>query len=151
MKHCLQTVNCSSYSVLSPLVSADGDKAMLEKVKGFRARRLLAPLDQQYLDLLSEEIASTGSEPVQYVGELFSRHQIIFVGQGTPSRKTGLFFQELVPKLLAAGVKNIGIEWACVEDQTLLDALVRADFFDEDLARTALFRWGVRHLSLIHI
>ena len=145
MKHCLQAVKSPSYSVLSPLVGADDDKAMLEKVKGFRARRLLTPLDQQYLDLLSEEIASTGSEPVQYVGELFSRHQIIFVGQGTPSRKTGLFFQELVPKLLDAGVKNIGIEWACVEDQSLLDALVRADFFDEDLARTALFRWGVRH------
>ena len=39
----------------------------------------------------------------------------------------------------------MGIEWACVDDQTLLDELVGAKDFDEGIATSAIFRWGLRH------
>lgn len=53
--------------------------------------------------------------------------------------------QELVPAVTGAGVNMLGIEWACVDDQSLLDELVTAEQFDEGIARSALFRWGLRH------
>jgi hypothetical protein len=76
---------------------------------------------------------------------MFDRHEIVFVGHDLPSRRTGLFIQELIPSVRAAGVQLLGIEWACVDDQSLLDELVNAPQFDEGIARSALFRWGLRH------
>ena len=123
---------------------------MLETIEHFRQRRRLSSIDPGHLDLVIDEISLAGREPVDYVSGLFNRHEIVFVGHNLPSRKTGLFLQELIPAVSAAGVYLLGIEWACVDDQSLLDELVNAHQFDEGIARSALFRWGLR-LSLIHI
>lgn len=118
---------------------------MLETIEHFRERRSLSSIDPTHLDLLIDEISATGREPVDYVSDLFGRHQIVFVGHNLPSRKIGLFLQELIPAVNTAGVNMVGIEWACMDDQSLLDELVNADEFDEGIARSALFRWGLRY------
>ena len=118
---------------------------MLETVEHFRQRRHLSSVDPSKLDLIIDEISIAGREPIEYVAALFDRHEIVFVGHDVPSRRTGLFMQELIPSVRAAGVQLLGIEWACVDDQSLLDELVNAPQFDEGIARSALFRWGLRH------
>ena len=118
---------------------------MLETVEHFRQRRHLSSVDPNKLDLIIDEISISGREPIDYVASLFDRHEIVFVGHDLPSRRTGLFMQELIPSVSAAGVQLLGIEWACVDDQSLLDELVHAPQFDEGIARSALFRWGLRH------
>jgi hypothetical protein len=126
-------------------VSSSDDEAMLATVEHFRQRRHLSSLDPSKLDWIIDEISLAGREPVEYVAAMFDRHEIVFVGHDLPSRRTGLFIQELIPSVRAAGVQLLGIEWACVDDQSLLDELVNAPQFDEGIARSALFRWGLRH------
>lgn len=126
-------------------VTIHGDEAMLETIEHFRERHRLSSIDPEHLDLVIDEISLTGLEPVNYVSNLFSSHEIVFVGHNLPSRKTGLFLQQLIPAVNKAGVYLLGIEWACMDDQSLLDELVNADQFDEGIARSALFRWGLRY------
>ena len=126
-------------------VTIHGDEAMLETIEHFRERHRLTSIDPEHLDLVIDEISLTGLEPVNYVSNLFSSHEIVFVGHNLPSRKTGLFLQQLIPAVNKAGVYLLGIEWACMDDQSLLDELVNADQFDEGIARSALFRWGLRY------
>ena len=126
-------------------VTIHGDEAMLETIEHFRERHRLTSIDPEHLDLVIDEISSTGLEPVNYISNLFSSHEIVFVGHNLPSRKTGLFLQQLIPAVNKAGVYLLGIEWACMDDQSLLDELVNADQFDEGIARSALFRWGLRY------
>ena len=126
-------------------VTIHGDEAMLETIEHFRERHRLTSIDPEHLDLVVDEISLTGLEPVNYISNLFSSHEIVFVGHNLPSRKTGLFLQQLIPAVNKAGVYLLGIEWACMDDQSLLDELVNADQFDEGIARSALFRWGLRY------
>ena len=126
-------------------VSSRDDEAMLETVEHFRQRRHLSSVDPNRLDLIIDEISLVGRDPLHYIANLFGRHEIVFVGHDLPSRRTGLFMQELIPAVRGAGVQLLGIEWACVDDQSLLDELVNAPQFDEGIARSALFRWGLRH------
>lgn len=121
------------------------DEAMLDKVEHFRARRRLSALDARLLDEVIDVIAHEGSDPAEYVTALFEDHQVVFIGEHAPSSQAGAFLQELIPTLQAAGVWCLGIEFACVDDQPVLDALLRAPRFDETLARSAVFRWGLRH------
>lgn len=121
------------------------DEQMLDRVEHYRARRRLPPLDHHLLDEVIDDIGARGAPAVDYVVGLFDEHQIVFLGEHAPSRQAGLFVQELVTALQAAGVWHLGIEFACVDDQPLLDALMHSPRFDETLARSALFRWGLRH------
>jgi len=121
------------------------DEHMLDRVEHYRARRRLPPLDRHLLDEIIDDIGACGAPAADFVVGLFDDHQVVFLGEHAPSRQAGLFLQELVAALQAAGVWHLGIEFACVDDQPLLDALMRAPRFDETLARSALFRWGLRH------
>jgi hypothetical protein len=121
------------------------DEALLDKVEHFRARRRLSGLDARLLDEVIDVIAHEGRDPAEYVADLFEEHQVVFIGEHAPSGQAGAFLQELIPALQAAGVWCLGIEFACVDDQAVLDALLRAPRFDETLARSAVFRWGLRH------
>ena len=126
-------------------VSVSEDDAMFETIEHFRQRRRLPSIDHGHLASVIDEISLTGSEPINYVANLFTHHEIVFVGHNSPSRKTGIFMQELIPAVNGAGVNLLAVEWACVDDQSLLDELVTAQQFDEGIARSALFRWGLRH------
>lgn len=102
-------------------VSVSEDDAMFETIEHFRQRRRLPSIDHGHLASVIDEISLTGSEPIKYVANLFTHHEIVFVGHNSPSRKTGIFMQELIPAVNGAGVNLLAVEWACVDDQSLLD------------------------------
>jgi hypothetical protein len=132
-------------SVLSLRMAERTDTDTFGWVEDYREFRRLTPLDERTLVDVIDEIGKRGSGPARYVASAFEQHDIVFLGHRTPSLQAGLFLQELIPVLHSAGVWAVGIEYACVDDQELLDALVRGPVFDEALARGALFRWGMRH------
>ena len=97
------------------------------------------------VDELAEWLRTHGTDPLTYVCDLFERHQVVFVGHHTPTRRAGLFLQDLIAAAYRSGVGIVAIEYACVDDQARLDAVVTGTTFDEQLAREALLRWGIRH------
>ena len=122
-----------------------GDRALLERIALYRHRRELPPLQPALINELAEWLRSHGSDPLTYVCDLFERHQVVFVGHHTPTRRAGLFLQDLVAAAYRSGVGIVAMEYACVDDQARLDAVVTGSTFDEQLARDALLRWGIRH------
>lgn len=121
------------------------DRALLERIALYRQRRELPPLQRALLDELAEWLRTHGADPLTYVCDLFERHQVVFVGHHTPTRRAGLFLQDLVAAAYRQGVGIVAMEYACVDDQARLDAVVTGSTFDEQLARDALLRWGIRH------
>ncbi len=122
-----------------------GDPALLERIALYRHRRGLPPIQPVLLDELADWLRNHGSDPLTYVSDLFERHQVVFVGHHTPTRRAGVFLQDLVAAAYRAGVGIVAMEYACVDDQARLDAVVCGASFDEVLAREALLRWGIRH------
>ncbi len=121
------------------------DRALLERIALYRHRRALPPLQPAVIDELAEWLRIHGADPLTYVCDLFERHQVVFVGHHTPTRRAGLFLQDLVAAAYRSGVGIVAMEYACVDDQARLDAVVTGATFDEQLARDALLRWGIRH------
>ena len=122
-----------------------GDHALLERVAMYRHRRELPPIQAVLLRELAEWLQTHGTDPLSYVCDLFDRHQVVFVGHHTPTRRVGLLLQDLVAAAYRRGVNIVAMEYACVDDQARLDAVVTGPTFDEQLAREALLRWGIRH------
>ncbi len=122
-----------------------GNPALLERVALYRHRRGLPPIQPVLADELADWLNKHGSDPLTYVGDLFKRHQVVFVGHHTPTRRAGLFLQDLVAAAYRAGVAVVALEYACIDDQARLDAVVLGATFDERLAQEALLRWGIRH------
>ncbi|WP_423917659.1 hypothetical protein [Candidatus Poriferisodalis sp.] len=122
-----------------------GDRALLERIALYRNRRELPPIQPVLVDELADWLRAHGTDPLTYVSDLFERHQVVFVGHHTPTRRAGLFLQDLVAAAYRSGVGIVAIEYACVDDQARLDAVVTGTTFDEPLAREALLRWGIRH------
>ena len=122
-----------------------GDRALLERIVLYRNRRELPPIQPVLVDELADWLRAHGTDPLTYVSDLFERHQVVFVGHYTPTRRAGLFLQDLVAAAYRSGVGIVAIEYACVDDQARLDAVVTGTTFDEPLAREALLRWGIRH------
>jgi hypothetical protein len=79
-------------------------------------------------------------DPVEYVVQKFQTHDIIFLGEFHFIKHDAEFVQRLMPALYAEGVYNLGIEFACHGDQQLVDQLLTAPSYDEDLARRIMFR-----------
>ena len=121
------------------------DRALLERIALYRHRRELPPIQPALIEELAEWLAAHGTDPLTYVCELFERHQVVFVGHHTPTRRAGLFLQDLIAAAYRSGVSTVAMEYACVDDQARLDAVVTGPTFDEQLAREALLRWGIRH------
>ncbi len=131
---------------------------VLERVGLYRQRRGLESLRVEELEAVAVDLAIHGRDPVSYIGDLFKKHQVVFVGHHIPTLRTGLFLQELVQALPSHGVHHVAMEYLCRDDQLLLDAATGAstvrsgasikaggDSFAEGLAREAMLRWGLRH------
>lgn len=88
------------------------------------------------------------ASPEDYVVGKFKDHDIVFVGEYHRIKHDALLIQALIPKLYKAGITNLGMEFADYSDQALIDKLVDADSYDEDLARKITFDqfvfWGYK-------
>jgi hypothetical protein len=81
--------------------------------------------------------------PEDYVVAAFAAHDIVFLGELPKIRQDVQFVSSLIPRLAAAGISNLGIEYALSDDQEKIDALVTAGAWDEARARSIVFDWVV--------
>jgi hypothetical protein len=95
---------------------------------------------------LSGYLAQHGMKPVDYVVSKFADHDVVFLGEFHKIKQDQLFIQSLIPKLYAANVRNLAIEFARREDQPLIDSLLAGPTYNEALARQIGFQqftpWG---------
>jgi hypothetical protein len=86
--------------------------------------------------------------PQDYVLSAVAGHDIVFLGEFFKIRQNVQLVSDLIPQLYAAGVRNLGIEFALSDDQKEIDALVSAPNWDESRARAVTFdflvTWGYR-------
>ena len=87
-------------------------------------------------------LAATGMPPEDYVVSKFRDHDIVFLGEHHFVKQDVEFVQSLIPLLYENGITDLGIEFGCFEFQAEADALVTAGTYDEDLARSLMFRWA---------
>ena len=103
-------------------------------------------LDLKTISNVVEYIASHYQSPEQYVLSKFNDHDIVFLGEFHRIKHDPEFVQRLIPLLHNAGVNYLGYESARRRDQVLIDSLLNAPSYDEQLARLITFKefvhWG---------
>ncbi len=89
-----------------------------------------------------------GETPEDYVVGLFSDHDVVFLGEQHRVKHDVLLVQSLVKPLYEADVRILATEFGRREDQPLIDSLLLAPEWNEELAREIVFRqfvwWGYR-------
>ena len=88
-------------------------------------------------------LKADGKNPSSYLIGKFANHDVVLLGEDHGVRENLLFVAGLIPKLYAAGVQNIGMEFGASEDQSKLDSLVTADRYDDQTARDIMFNYNV--------
>ena len=110
--------------------------------RGSAAPQRHAP-DPGKLSALLQFAESSWRSPEDYVLDAFKDHDVVFLGEFFKIRQNLALVRDLVPRLYAAGVRNLGIEYALSDDQGRIDALVTAPSWDEAGARAITFHWLV--------
>lgn len=95
---------------------------------------------------LETYIVKNYKTPEEYVLSKFKSHDIIFLGEYHRIKHDVELVQNLIPFLYEDGVYNLGIEFACYEDQDKIDQLLSAKTYNESLAYEIQFNfwpwWG---------
>ena len=86
---------------------------------------------------------SSWRSPEEYILAAFARHDVVLLGEFFKIRQNVKLVQDLIPRLSAAGIRNLGIEYALSDDQGEIDALLTAPAWDESRARAITFHWLV--------
>jgi hypothetical protein len=92
---------------------------------------------------LLEFAQSRWRSPEDYVISSFAQHDIVMLGELYKVKQNVELVIGLIPRLYAAGIRNLGIEFALSDDQAQIDALVTAPAWDESKARVVTFDWIV--------
>lgn len=91
-------------------------------------------------------LAQHGRPPADYILGLFADHDVVLLGEQHRIRHDPELVQGLVPRLGEAGVGTVALEFARREEQSLIDSVVTAREWQEELAREVFFRgfmpWG---------
>jgi len=99
--------------------------------------------DRAVVDTLLRFADSHWRSPQDYVVSAFASHDLVFLGEFFKIRQNVELVQGLLPRLYAAGVRNLGIEYALSDDQKDIDALVTGPAWVEAKARAITFDWLV--------
>ncbi len=95
---------------------------------------------------LERWLAAHRRTPADYVVGLFAGHDVVLLGEQHKIGHDAVFVRSLVAPLHRAGVSTLALEFARREDQPLVDSLIAAPEWREDLARLVQFRqlvsWG---------
>lgn len=100
-------------------------------------------MDTAAISSLAQYAASAWRSPEDYVMASFAAHDIVFLGEFYKISQNVLLVNRLIPRLYAAGIRNLGIEYALSDDQKDIDALLTAPAWDEAKARAITFDWLV--------
>ncbi len=107
--------------------------------RGAAARRPSA--DPALLDPLLRYAESSYQTPEDYLIKSLSDHDIVFLGEFYKIKQNVQLVSALVPRLAAAGVRNLGLEYALSDSQKDIDALLASPSWDESRARGILIDW----------
>jgi hypothetical protein len=113
----------------------------LQYLRGARAARPSA--DPSVIAPLRDYAESHWHAPEDYVSGAFAAHDIVFLGELFRVRQDVQLAAAMVPRLYAAGVRNMGVEYALSDDQEAIDRLVTGPRWEETKAREILFNWMV--------
>jgi hypothetical protein len=110
------------------------------------ARRPLPELAPELQAELTGYLEEHWQTPEDYVVSKFRDHDIIFLGEYHRIKHDVRLIHNLIPRLYAAGICNLGIEFGAEEMQGKVDQLLSAPSYDADLAREIMFEgmplWG---------
>jgi hypothetical protein len=107
--------------------------------RGAAARRPSA--DQAVLDPLLRYAESSYQTPENYVIQTLAEHDIVLLGEFYKIKQNVQLVSALVPRLAAAGVRNLGFEYALSDSQKDIDALLASPSWSEKQARGILIDW----------
>jgi hypothetical protein len=100
-------------------------------------------LSVEKLSPLVNYVESNYRDPSHYIVSTFGSHDVVFFGELPLISQSPRLVADLIPDLYAAGIRNLGIEFAMSEDQSRIDALLGAPSFNEAEARDITFHWMV--------
>jgi len=80
--------------------------------------------------------------PQDYILAKFKKADIILLAEDHRVKENLIFLGNLIPQLHKKGIFTIGMEFGAYEDQELLDSLVNAETYDENLARQLMFNYN---------
>lgn len=81
--------------------------------------------------------------PADYLISRFDTADVVLVGEDHAIAQDLAFVASLVPKLHAAGITNLVMEFGAAEDQAALDRLLTAPTYDAASARKLMFHYNV--------
>jgi hypothetical protein len=88
---------------------------------------------------------------VDYILGKFADNDVVFVGEFHRIRWQVELVADLVPALYAVGVRDLGFEFACPDDQAAIYACLRAPVFDPSAVKAILFSsslfWGFQEYA----
>jgi hypothetical protein len=99
--------------------------------------------DKGALAAMAAWASSAWRSPTDAVVRSFDAHDVVFLGEYNRIREHAAFVKGLLPALHAAGVRNLGIEFALSSSQSDIDALLAAPAWDEASARRITFAWNI--------
>lgn len=80
--------------------------------------------------------------PEQYIVRLFGSKDLVLLAEDHAVLQNLTLVHKLIPLLHVAGVYHLGMEFGAAEDQELVDQLVTAQEYDEQLARDIMFNYN---------
>jgi hypothetical protein len=97
---------------------------------------------------LIEYVKTHYQSPEDYILSKFKDHDIVFLGEWHRIKHDPELVQKLIPLLYRSGVYYLGLEFARREEQPMIDSLLRAPEYNEQLARYIVFKhhvlWGYK-------
>jgi len=106
---------------------------------------LLKSISLSQLSLIDNSIKylkENNSSPQAYIIDKFSNTDIILLAEDHRVKENLDFLGSLIPQLYKNGIFTIGMEFGAYEDQKLLDSLVTAETYNENLARQLMFNYN---------
>lgn len=97
----------------------------------------MASLDEMVAFLQAQE------SPEAYIVRTFADHDVVLLAERHGIKHFVELVHRLIPRLHAAGITNVGMEFGAAEDQEALDALVTGETYDASLARQLMFNYNV--------
>ncbi|HEY0945880.1 MAG TPA: ChaN family lipoprotein [Opitutaceae bacterium] len=84
-----------------------------------------------------------GMDPADYLIAKFADHDLVLLGEDHAIKEHLDFVRALIPRLHAAGVHTLAVEFGASEMQTRLDAVLNAPDYDEAAVREMLYFYNV--------
>ncbi len=108
--------------------------------------------DSLYTEL-SSHLDTYYQTPEEYIISKFTNYDIVFLGEAHYIKQNVELIHRIIPELYENGIYNLGIEFANREDQDLIDSVIYAENYYDELSKIIMAEnrtWGYReYLDII--